>query len=125
MRQIKFRAWDKREKGMIQNIHTCYDGMTCDKNVRVRFDSFPTDEIYKDEVEIMQFTGLKDKNDKEIYEGDIVKFNRKTPYLAVINNPDGDCFRVKYNGLNTLILGDDLKVMEVIGNIYENPELIK
>ena len=74
---------------------------------------------------LMQFTGLKDKNGKEIYEGDIFTFTngpRKTVAKVVFEEA---MFKMKdNNGWGAMILqreGD----MEVIGNIYENPELLK
>ena len=83
------------------------------------------------EMELMQYTGLKDKNGKEIYEGDIVKMLREDNCFGeedyeetfVIEQPEYYELSDKSSG------GADgdrpIKSMEVIGNIYENPELIK
>ena len=74
-----------------------------------------------------QFTGLKDKNSKEIYEGDIIKF----PYTYLDNtSTSGTSTRfdraiVKFNNLSFEPLEVLRYLVEVIGNIYENPELLE
>jgi uncharacterized phage protein (TIGR01671 family) len=76
----------------------------------------------------MLYTGLKDKNGKEIYEGDIVR-NKRHNFKTVIEYY-GASFRCKSEGLPLSMYIDDLLVdeknqIEVIGNIYENPELLQ
>jgi len=80
---------------------------------------------------VMQYTGLKDKNGKEIYEGDIVKHNdysrgacitfEQHQSISVIEWSEG-AIPYKIKGLGFDYYGKDL---EIIGNIYENPELLK
>lgn len=132
MRPIKFRAWDKEKKRMlpVEDINWM-DSDT--KDFVTVWDK--TKDGYGDEVGgytmefpveciLMQYTGLKDKNGKEIYEGDIVKPNLKTEELntplEVIYFAGG--FTV--DGWGIAALAQDYK-WEVIGNIYSNPELIK
>ena len=109
MREIKFRAWDAEEKNFI-----CFDALDgilskCDETYRKRC-------VCKFE----QFTGLYDKNGKEIYEGDIpdgygaVFFsNEYLGYFAKSNE-----FECEYKPIY------DIPIIEIIGNIHENPELL-
>lgn len=112
MRDIRFRAWDKKEKKMLSTV----TGM----HIAVVFEN-------PKRFEIMQYTGLKDINGKEIYEGDIVKYSipkASGEYKGigeVFWRNDGQ-FRVRdYFAMPEL----NSAFMEVIGNIYENPELLK
>lgn len=81
-----------------------------------------TDLLEIDDFEIMQYTGHKDSEGKEIYEGDILQSEHYFKYQVVFK---GDCWRcepLKNNRLKNRFIGNDLKV---IGNIYENPELLE
>jgi uncharacterized phage protein (TIGR01671 family) len=127
-REIKFRAWNKKLARMFyfdgfEDIITFSDG---------GFIRLPDWDVYKDgfndlatpdELEFLEYTGLKDKNGKEIYEGDIVSFSasgfrvfpQEVKYLGNgfwIEGENGEHFLPRLGGL------------EVIGNIYENPELL-
>lgn len=109
-REIKFRAW--QDDQMLQQPMSGNYALT-------RFIGF----LYED-APIMQFTGLKDKNGKEIYEGDFVKFFKDTERIEVIEFR-AFCFTVGKN-LNFRLqeLYDYYGTMEVVGNIYENPNLL-
>ena len=112
MREIKFRAWNESTKWMCYNFtdETFY----FDVNLLVSKEG-------KDIWEIMQFTGLKDKAGKEIYEGDIM-------YVAGIGNVEivfvDGCFGYIWEEMLYTFNDDQENDIEnVMGNIYENPEL--
>lgn len=118
MREIKFRAWDKLNKEMFN----------------VEIIDFQERKLYKDSVsyckfeniELMQCTGLKDMRGKEIYEGDILlDGNNKKPYKVIFENGS---FRAEFEGDFEEYSFDLIDVVaqgcEVVGNIYENPELL-
>ena len=116
----KFRAWLEKKKKMVEV-------RVIDWNNRV-IDSFaPFIEIDFDEVTFMQSTGLKDKNGKEIFVGDIVKmakdFYSEPAYYEVIRHRGG-AYRLESNqhGCELWLRHTNC---EVIGNIYENPELLE
>lgn len=114
----KFRAWYKNEMAEVRVL---------DWNNEV-VDLFnPHIEIPLDEIELMQSTGLKDKNGKEIFVGDIVKmakdFYSEPAYYEVIRHRGG-AYRLESNqhGCELWLRHTNC---EVIGNIYENPELLE
>ena len=113
MREIKFRAWDNELNEVFYSKIEQYDD-----SLSFRFKHFETDEpIY------MQYTGLKDKNGKEIYEGDIVIVGQKeTPAEVIFEN---GCFYTPAGISRYRLGGWNKESLEVIGNIYENPELLE
>lgn len=139
VREIKFRAWDEREGEMYTptDIKLANDKKTwiVDKKI---FDDmgFLNEKESKfrnigEEVILMQFTGLKDKNGKEIYEGDVLE-SRPTPDVRFVvgfgQNEEDNCYGFCLTSINNgSTYGFDLSVkkMEVIGNIYENPKLLE
>ena len=127
MRVIKFRAWDKQQKKMIYFIFKYESCQT-----RLEFVS-EDGEMIEDYDELMQFTGLCDCNGREIYEGDLlngeimpslVKFGiLEMNYDDVMDNISGFYAENLYTGNKRSLAG--WITMKVIGNIYENPELVK
>ena len=125
MRDIKFRAWDKVVKNMvpIKTIDFGKDGAEC----AVDFCDINGDLTGKNpEWVLMQSTGMKDKNGVEIYEGDVLfhplQGRRKVfyPYSETVASYG---LRNIDNGFGST-LQDSNAVWEVIGNIYESPELL-
>jgi uncharacterized phage protein (TIGR01671 family) len=133
MREIKFRSWDKKYNYMIESedihprvMNECITGDGRVLDVIENSSYMGTDVNYEDisnDRILMQFTGLKDKNGKEIYEGDIVDVNYfgRKEVVEFFVNAGFACFMPflddghHWNSFNC----------EVVGNIYENPELIK
>lgn len=121
MDNLKIRAWDKTGNKM-WNVETIYIE---DEWVKVNDGSIYgiTKDLVRDYV-LMQSTGLKDKNGVEIYEGDIVK-NIYDEIYVVKWLDTGFYLEEKYNGgfdYSELHFGDN---KEIVGNIYENPELLE
>jgi uncharacterized phage protein (TIGR01671 family) len=121
MREIKFRAWEKNLKEIIP-VHFI-DFANRMINAKSAWRLF-------DEIELMQYTGLKDKNGKEIYEGDIVKNLRDKTFEIFWSEEElAWCDKGKWrDGRDNITLLADLNAVatiEVIGNIYENPELLE
>ncbi len=131
-REIKFRGWSKPENKMVQVLEIRFwkeEVMT----ILIKEDTSSEKVRGKNDVEIMQFTGLKDKNGKEIYAGDIVHHRFYNEYFEVICNEKNASFSAKYipgngrysGGIIDKIFAIDFEEYEVIGNIYQNPELLK
>lgn len=129
-RIIKFRAWDKKEKKMYYSGEgdSWHIFEFCGKTQWALVNNVYEAKIRTDYHNgvFMQFTGLLDKNRKEIYEGDIIKKGDTTREIKWGKSYDGGEYGGIYMGFN--FDGYDLeeiKESEVIGNIYENPELLK
>ena len=129
MREIKFRAWNEVE----EKIYNWYEFL----NTNMK-NTFITPESTA--MILMQYTGLKDKNGTEIYEGDIVKIHAHSYDYGFSKNRigqikflDGSFGFYKqlsekeylFNELSTEYGYGELDYYEVIGNIYKNPELLE
>lgn len=137
MRNIKFKAFCKHINKEYDEIDLLYMGKICDvvqlsygsKGITITvWDGENTaKDVYPGEYELLQFTGLYDKNGKEIYEGDIL-YDSLLDEKAVVAWDKSGCliigkvYACNYSAVSlTRCYGAD----EVIGNIYENGDLIK
>lgn len=161
LREIKFRMWDKRDNKMRYEIDSI--GFDIDDylpfSVRIPSGSRNSRLVNKtrieddgtrtqhgnEEAELMQYTGLKDKNGCEIYEDDIVAYTKisytdcnrteiediKEPIIGSIYYAEGVWLGFKYaNGTGRLFLPGQVSSeennleIEIIGNVFENPEML-
>ena len=147
MKEIKFRAWYRRPKNCVKGGEMFMSfPMTIENLLNpingyefIKIGTYGVDEhfVLAPETILMQFTGLKDKQGKEIYEGDIVKvdfdgeeqtihtvfYGIEYDYPAFDLDPDLAC-DCDCNGLQYCICSGSITI-EVVGNIYENPELLR
>ena len=133
MRKIKFRCWDKENKEMLEvqelDYADSYDGQPMVRTTMYN-DYFDTEDMI-----LMQYTGLKDKNGKEIYDGDIVKketFDDTKPNYIAVSYAKVIYFEhlagfYLVNRDNKILweVGQDKYNIEVVSTIYENPELLE
>jgi len=137
MREIKFRAWDKNIEAMVdpEDLYLNGNGLAgryyrnCDDEESI----WATDPLSLEGIILMQYTGLKDKNGVEICEGDIVRGHPYSMHSPVwIYWDSGQCsFEARAGNWSSHFIDwsgpSDLNYQpfEIIGNIYENPELLK
>lgn len=139
-RQLKFRAWFEGHIYEVAKLDFWGDPDQASCDLAGPGENGEWEElfnIYVGEVELMQYTGLKDKNDKEIYEGDIVSFEDSDggyEYPDLVVNTGiveygelGFYFtnRIAVDMADFYIKDGRCDEVEVIGNIYENPELLE
>lgn len=124
-REIKFRIWDIENKEMLKVQELDFEPTFYGGRIAIRPDQY-NDYFDTEDMILMQYTGLRDKNGKEIYEGDIVK---------ITGSKEIDIGKViyEYNGFIVDVMNMDRfygrvplleKFTEVIGNIYEDSELL-
>jgi uncharacterized phage protein (TIGR01671 family) len=135
-KDIKFRVWNDKYKKFVFNLDfgqiqaaNCNNGLL---GVTFSNSELKTDEIKYKDCTVQQFTGLFDKNGKEIYEGDIVKYTVIPDYYPS-DKPYETITKVELKLSTNLDTehggGPDgttrYENIEVIGNVFENPELVK
>ena len=122
----KYRAWDSAKKEMFKDTFAITESGQVVVVEQESVASSP-DYVFVDHLVIMQSTGLADKNGKEIFEGDIVKMSKDVysdPTYYEIVRHRGGAYRLESNqhGCELWLRHTNC---EVIGNIYENPELLE
>jgi len=129
MREIKFRAWDKKSNQMLYSrFGIDFEGQIIDVGNPMEYDYDGQWDLI-----LMQYTGLKDKNGVEIYESDIIKweddYNEGVSKVVWGNDentyPAFDLEPQSHDELNSFAALSYEGSMEVIGNVWENPELLK
>lgn len=126
-REIKFRAWSKVAKKMA-NVSMMGMGMYL-----LETEDGHSGSSDLEDIEIMQYTGLKDKNGKEIYEGDILDDGGVIEFRDDLNWDSGGSVHsgffstsgYEYEESGCLSYHYQIGEYEVVGNIYENPGLVK
>ena len=132
-REIKYKAWLKEEKKMVivETIDFSEKSIQyLEKNEII--DAYLLRTTFLEDIELMQYTGIKDKNGKEIYEGDILKYkfpyDRRLKHVSLVKFIETEAsFGLKdiYGNEIPLYRITANNYFEVIGNIYENPELLE
>ena len=126
MNEIKFRAWDNENKEMLKVQELDFEDTLYGGRLAIRTDQY-NDYFDLEDMILMQYTGLKDKNGKEIYEGDIIRATKRTDLELNYHNfkvfMHNGCYM--FGNYNAHEFFDKFNFKEVIGNIYENKDLLE
>lgn len=137
MRKIKFRVWDKNRKIYAKQIISYKLDRNNEINLVVYLDKknkqneiFDSEKIMTNEFIIQQFTGLQDMQGNDIYEGDIVKLkpytnNNISDYNKVVEYELYHCESPNAHSARWLPFDNSFSKCKIIGNIFDNPELMK
>ena len=124
MKELKIKAWLKKEKKMVAIIviDFNYEYIRYTEDDNLFNENYKTAE-FKD-IELLQFSGAKDKAGQELYEADVIKFNDGIDDIyGLISYDDEDgTYRVSYENI-TEHLSEREGDFEIVGNIFENPDL--
>ena len=121
----KFRAWTEEGEVMYYDVYPFKDD-----TLLLSYDEIAFDEVPASDFIIMQSTGLFDKNGNEVFDGDIIKFTLTDGFNYVVEEDGAATYKLGAfyvaNGLCEYLIGDiDTNDIEVIGDIYETPELLE
>lgn len=121
MREIKFRGWNGKEIFNIAVMAISACTWDCPD-----YGKRGVSLAYQPSIQVMQYTGLKDENGMEIYEGDILQFSGRVVACGIVKyNENLCCFQACHKMSCWLICKESEVKVEIIGNIYENPELLE
>lgn len=122
---VKFRAWDKENRKMLEVHGISFDVQGIWTNEMID-DESDGNFIFLSDIELLQYTGLKDKNGVEIFEGDVVKtkYGEHGRHIGVVKYGGAKFYS---NGVKQyLSWHEDLNgLFEIIGNRYEHPHLLE
>lgn len=127
MRDIKFRIWDTENKEMLKVQELDFEPTFYGGRIAIRPDQY-NDYFDTEDMILMQYTGLHDKNGKEIYEGDIIQYEDITKGLVRYSEKYAQYVLVNTGTVKDEFepLGDyNMEVFEIIGNEYDNPDLLE
>lgn len=129
MREIKFRAWDNENKEMLKVQELDFEDTFYGGRLAIRTDQY-NDYFDLEDMILMQFTGLKDKNGKEIYDGDIVKNSFYLEHKFEVCWKECSWYLKNVKTSEYIRLEEIFSLrphydLEIIGNIYDNPELLE
>ena len=124
MSELKYRAWDKIEKVMVFEFFISSTGDVLTKAPK-RFNHSNHEIKERDYLDVMQYTGIKDTDGVEVYEGDVIdRLHDKLGY--VVFSGCSFCRRVltPKGARDYHLSAEDSTLIKIIGNIHENPELL-